>query len=239
MNARNGSVAKPAGRRPMTSTAPADTRRALVTAAIDSFGRRGYAGASTRDIAASAGVNPAMIAYHFGSKEGLRAACAQAVAARMGEVAGKALIAAGEAVRGDREQALAALKGALAAMVRFLLIAPEARPLATFVLREMSEPGAVFEIVYAAMIEPVHRAACRLFARAGSGVAESPETRIAVFAAIGQALYFRIAAPAVLRRMGWRDYGPAEADAIAARLTANLEAALAAQWRPLEGSPNR
>ena len=50
--------------------------------------------------------------------------------------------------------------------------------------------------------------------------------RLAVFAMIGQVVYFRIARPLVLRRMGWRSVGPAEAGRIADTLAANLHAAL-------------
>ena len=58
------------------------TRAALVAAGLDLFGRRGFEATSTREIAAAAGVNLAAIAYHFGSKDGLRLACADFIAAR-------------------------------------------------------------------------------------------------------------------------------------------------------------
>jgi AcrR family transcriptional regulator len=47
------------------------TARALVLAARQAFAERGFAGASVRDIARAANANPALIRYHFGSKEGL------------------------------------------------------------------------------------------------------------------------------------------------------------------------
>ena len=53
------------------------TRDALVRAALKLFGRQGFDGTSTREIAAEAKANIGSIAYHFGGKEGLRAACAQ------------------------------------------------------------------------------------------------------------------------------------------------------------------
>lgn len=43
--------------------------------ALARFGTDGYAGTSVRTIAADAGVSPALILHHFGSKEGLREAC--------------------------------------------------------------------------------------------------------------------------------------------------------------------
>jgi AcrR family transcriptional regulator len=65
----------------MTNDAPAATpkrprdaeatRRAILDAAIDAFAGKGYDGASTRDIAREAGVDPRLISRYFGSKEKL------------------------------------------------------------------------------------------------------------------------------------------------------------------------
>lgn len=46
---------------------------AILLAARRAFARRGYRGASVREIARAARVNPALIGYHFGSKEKLYA----------------------------------------------------------------------------------------------------------------------------------------------------------------------
>ncbi|HET8648124.1 MAG TPA: TetR family transcriptional regulator, partial [Vicinamibacteria bacterium] len=50
------------------------TRRALLSAATSLFARRGFPGATAERIARAAGVNKAMINYHFGGKRGLYAA---------------------------------------------------------------------------------------------------------------------------------------------------------------------
>lgn len=47
------------------------TREAILDAASERFLERGYSGVSVRDIAAAAGVDPALVIRHFGSKEGL------------------------------------------------------------------------------------------------------------------------------------------------------------------------
>ncbi|MCX7978277.1 MAG: TetR family transcriptional regulator, partial [Bdellovibrionaceae bacterium] len=44
-------------------------------AAVDLFGERGLDGVSLREVAERAGVNQALISYHFGGKEGLFFAC--------------------------------------------------------------------------------------------------------------------------------------------------------------------
>lgn len=50
---------------------PAQTRRGILSAAEETFAASGFAGATTRQIAARAGVNVATLHYHFGSKERL------------------------------------------------------------------------------------------------------------------------------------------------------------------------
>jgi AcrR family transcriptional regulator len=48
-----------------------DTRTRIVDAAIEQFADVGYDGVSTRAVARTAGVQHALVTYHFGSKEGL------------------------------------------------------------------------------------------------------------------------------------------------------------------------
>lgn len=51
--------------------APDSAKQRLMAEALVAFARDGFEGASTRDIAAAAGVNHSLIPYHFGSKDGL------------------------------------------------------------------------------------------------------------------------------------------------------------------------
>jgi AcrR family transcriptional regulator len=53
--------------------------RAIMRAAIELFGERGYGATSVRQIATAAGVTPPLIAYHYDSKEGLFLACMDVV----------------------------------------------------------------------------------------------------------------------------------------------------------------
>lgn len=50
---------------------PAETRRGILRAAEESFASAGFVGATTRQVAARAGVNVATLHYHFGNKEKL------------------------------------------------------------------------------------------------------------------------------------------------------------------------
>ncbi len=60
-----------AGRRPKADNAGNDTRAAILIAARRVFARRGLDGASVREVAETAGVNNAMIYYHFKDKDDL------------------------------------------------------------------------------------------------------------------------------------------------------------------------
>lgn len=52
----------------------------ILDAAVDLFGRHGVRATSLKSIAAAAGVSPALILHHFGSKEGLQVACDEYIA---------------------------------------------------------------------------------------------------------------------------------------------------------------
>lgn len=60
-------MARRTGRRPGNP----DTREAILTAARQSFGERGFDQASVRAIAAAAGVDPALVHHYFGTKDNL------------------------------------------------------------------------------------------------------------------------------------------------------------------------
>src|SRR2546428_13985678 len=63
----------------------AQRERAMLRAAADVFGERGYHGASMDEIAARAGITKPMLYSYFDSKEGLFAACGEAAAALLTE----------------------------------------------------------------------------------------------------------------------------------------------------------
>jgi AcrR family transcriptional regulator len=57
---------------------PAQTRREILRAAEETFAASGFVGATTRQVAARAGVNVATLHYHFGNKERLYRAVLEA-----------------------------------------------------------------------------------------------------------------------------------------------------------------
>ncbi|WP_062347996.1 TetR/AcrR family transcriptional regulator [Herbidospora yilanensis] len=59
----------------MRSTDDLTARARIRDAALELFGADGAAGVGVRAVATAAGVSPALVLHHFGSKEGLRRAC--------------------------------------------------------------------------------------------------------------------------------------------------------------------
>jgi AcrR family transcriptional regulator len=68
---------------PRRSAVGADTRERILESALEVFSVRGFDGATTRDLAAHAGVNLGLIQYYFGGKERLWRAAVERVFARL------------------------------------------------------------------------------------------------------------------------------------------------------------
>jgi TetR/AcrR family transcriptional regulator, regulator of cefoperazone and chloramphenicol sensitivity len=207
-----------------TERGRADTRAAIVAAGLQGFGAKGFEATTTREIAALAGTNVASISYHFGGKEGLRAACAEHVVGVVRGVVGTAVAAAD--TEPSAEAARLALNELVERMVHFIVLRPESRLIAGFIVREMGQPSRAFDIIYDGLFEGVHRRVCALWSAATGQEAESEAVKLAVFASIGQIVYFHIGRPLVERRLAWEGIGVSEARAIAAAVTRSLNARL-------------
>lgn len=212
--------------------APEGTAADLIGAGLRLFGAKGFAATSTREIAAEAGTNVASIAYHFGSKEGLRRACGAEVARRVRAVIVGPDAASPDAAPASTAGAVARMEAILRAVTAFVLTSSEGEPIVPFMLREVGEAGPVLDTVYAAMMDPMHRRFCALWATATGQEAESERTRLIVFTLLGQVLYFRIGRAIVTRRLGWEGLGPEKAATIADLLVLNLQSLLERERRP-------
>jgi len=208
------------------------TRDALIAAALKIFGRDGFHAAGTRAIAREARVNQALIAYHFGGKQGLYLATFEHIAA---EVMGRQrpAIEAIEAVLAlpdDAPDAAARRARYLPPLLRYvdglaaMLTTPESTAWAQMILREQQSPTVAFAKLYDGFMGRVLVLLTRLLQRL-HGV--DADTRLQVLTCVGQALVFRAARAAVLRLMGWPDIGDAERAAIQKQIRDNLVAQLA------------
>ena len=109
---------------------PAATRHALLRAAEELFSARGFDGVPIEDIADRAGVNKALISYHFRGKRGLYAAILESTFAEMA--------ARVEAIEAGAKDAAEALHGVVEA---FAGVARERPGFPTLFVREILATG--------------------------------------------------------------------------------------------------
>lgn len=221
---QNGDAVR-SGTSKMRSDRGAETRTQLIEAALDVFGRLGYEGATTRQIAKAANVNLAAIVYHFGGKEALHIAVAEHVAGSILAKVGPTLAAVSAPAATESPQAAhAALTRLISTMIDVILGSAEAERWARFIVREQLQPTAAFDVIYRFMGGAVATAS-RLVATM-LGKPEDEFIRIRVLTLLGQVLVFRVAQTLVLRRMEWTAIGEREREAIKNIIHENVDAIL-------------
>jgi AcrR family transcriptional regulator len=195
------------------------------------FGRLGYEGASTREIAKAAGANLAAIVYHFGGKEGLHVAVAQHVAERIAAKIGPTLASvAGPDSSATPKAARAGLHALIGAFIDVILGSAEADRWARYIVREQMQPTAAFDVIYR-FLGGAATTATRLVATATSRP-DDEETRVRVFTILGQVLVFRVAQTLVLRRMEWTAIGDVERGLIKRIVLGQIDVILDAARKP-------
>jgi AcrR family transcriptional regulator len=209
----------------------AETRAQLVEAALDVFGRLGFEGATTREIARAADANLAAIVYHFGSKEALHLAVAEHVATGILEKVGPTLAeVSGAQATLTPEAARASFRALIATFVDVILGSAEAERWSRFIVREQLQPTAAFDVIHGFFGGAI-ATATRLVA-AALGEPESDAIRLRVFTFFGQVMVFRVAQTLVLRTLSWAAIGPDERETIKARVIGQIETILEAGAKP-------
>jgi AcrR family transcriptional regulator len=211
------------------------TREKLLASSLDVFGRYGFDGASTRQLADAAGVNLQAIPYYFSGKEGLYIATAvyltEMISAHVGDMRQRvgARIATLEA-SGENMTPMEARSflTEIAQTMIALFVSKKSESWARFIIREQMEPTEAFTRVYQGIMRPMIEIARRLI---GTILGEDPKSehvRLRAFSFIGSIMVFRMAHAAVLAQMEWDSAGPDEVATLrklAAELVAVLEPA--------------
>ncbi len=173
------SKTKHAGQEPPSPSVD-QTRMALIHAALQLFGSKGFDATSTREIAGMAKANIGSIAYHFGGKEGLRLAAADYIVETIQGIAGQALGHHGviSAPAETKETARQQLGLALERMTYFIVAQPQSGEIVQFLLRELAHPTAALDRIYSGVFEPTHKRLCAIWEVATGEPAESEATRL-------------------------------------------------------------
>lgn len=185
-----------------------ETRDRIIEAAYAVFAEEGYAGASTRRIAAAAGVNPPALQYYFHSKEGLHRACGQAVVDRVMADLGPELELARRALAGsDRDLMVDALCGLVASLATFAMVATETDNWRLFLNRcQADDIGPAFQLIERDISGVVKSACIALAARALGRPIDDPETRLRALLVMSQVAAFHTMPERVLTNIGWPDF---------------------------------
>ena len=201
------------------------TRDALLDAATDAFARFGFEAANLRQIAEAAGVNPALIGYHFKGKEGLYLAVFERILVHMAGVVEPLLARIETGIwpaspeQDRRERALELLLAMLEAVLTRLVHLQPAW--GTLVVREMSSPTTAFDLLYGRLIGRGQRALVSLL----QVVRDEPDSeRLRLLAAtiFAQMLLVRHARAPFMRLLGWERIGDRELAALVALLRRNV-----------------
>jgi len=197
----------------------------LLEAGLLCFADRGPDGVTIREIARLSGQNSAAIAYYFGGKEGLYRAVLDAVMRffRAQVLDAERVLTALEEPGFGPQQAAAVLKRLQRNFALGILTDARAAQLALLLVREQTQPTAIFEDLYRETIEPLHRMVTHLLARIIGDEPGSPRAALRAHSLIGQLQSFVMARETLLRRMGWDGYDAPRAAAVADMLADNLD----------------
>ena len=211
-----------------------ETRGRIVAAALRVFADEGFARASTRRIAAEAGVNPPALQYYFDSKEGLHRACAERIIA---DVAAQLepVLAAGRRVLpdGDADAALDALCDLVDAVADLTLAREETPVWRRFVARAQDEDaGGAYPRIKEAVGAPIQALARALVARATGAWEEDEAVRLRAHLVMTQLSTFHAQREQAIGAVGWTHLGDPHVAAIKRIVRQHTRASLLAARTP-------
>jgi TetR/AcrR family transcriptional regulator, regulator of cefoperazone and chloramphenicol sensitivity len=196
-----------------------ETRLRIIEAAIELFGEYGFDGASTRDIAARAGVNAPALQYYFENKEGVLRACAEYIADDAWAAFEPAVTHAREVLRnhGDIPALIEAFLGILGTIAdRMFLKASSERGHRLFFAREQAghEPSIATDILTTRVRRPLNEVGAELIARITGKAPDDPVTLIRLLSLHGQLAVFHIAQRASFSLLGWKELDASKGEMI-------------------------
>jgi AcrR family transcriptional regulator len=211
-----------------------ETRLRIIEAAIESFGEHGFEGASTRDIAARAGVNAPALQYYFENKEGVYRACAEYIADASWETFEPVVTHAAEVLSNDSDtpvliDAFIRIQEAIADRMFLKACGPTNQRL--FFAREQAghEPSIASEILTRRLRQPLNDVGSRLIARITGTKPDDPLALIRMLSLHGQLLMFHVAPRTTLALLGWTEIDAEKGELLKATVRAQTRILLE-QW---------
>ncbi len=191
-----------------------ETRQRIIDAAIQLFGQHGFAGASTRDIAAAAGVNAPALQYYFENKEGVYQACAECIANELKASFVPAMRHATEVVKSDGsvDALIEAFLGIQGVTLDCVLLRPQASNRRLFVMRELDgeQPHVASKLLHQRLKQPLNKLTLTLLSRIAGTRPDDPITRIRLLTLKGQIMPFYHPPGACLNLLGWKEIDAAK-----------------------------
>lgn len=192
------------------------TQARLLEAALDIFGRDGYAAATTRVIAREAGVNIAAIPYYYRGKEGLYRAVVSHIAHLVRQEIDESIARiecssfTGEEGRGKAWHELEAL---LATLINFMIGSSQGVRVARIILREQMYPTAAYDFIFNDFMAPVMNILASLIMSITGNNSER-RAKMRALAIVGQIMAFRVARESIVRSLDLDGYNAAEMEEI-------------------------
>jgi len=203
----------------------AETRLRILTAALHEFGMAGAAGATTRKIAQEAGVSLPALTYYFGGKEGLYLACAREIVreyqAHMLAMLADVQISIAEGASPDA--ARTSLKAVIGALVDLQIARQQSDVWMSFVLREISEQGPAFGLLFEQLWSPGADLIVDLISRITGAPPRSTQPRLQALLLVSSLTAFSLARPISLKYLGWPRLGRAGVAEIKAALDQQID----------------
>jgi TetR/AcrR family transcriptional regulator, regulator of cefoperazone and chloramphenicol sensitivity len=184
-----------------------ETRARIIAAAMRLFGEQGYEGASTRDIAAAAGVNAPALQYYFDNKEGVFRACIEFIAERAWDSLSEVVIEAERLIAedADDEKLIEAYCDVQTRAAEFKFKAADQDDWRLFMARQQAglDPDIGFEAVFRHISARTFGVAAAIMGRLTGRPADDEEVRIRTVALSGQFQVFHVCRRMALRLLDW------------------------------------
>lgn len=188
------------------------TRENLVKSAMRIFARDGFDAASTRTIADDAGVNQALISYHFRNKNGLYLAVFENIVKIMRLNMGNSLDALQGLIQSENadEELVKSLLFAFCDNAIDVLVNDEMNDIAKLVLREQQAPTEAFDIIYDGFMVHVINSVGSLVGRLRPDF-KGEDLKIKTITMFTQVVAMRAGRATIMRYLGWDKIGKQEA----------------------------